>query len=110
MASGFVSRCPFVAWRMVSCCRPSRKARPSTYRGLQARGIPNVCTLVGPQDGSAFYNVGVCGGLQAEWVTQMLYHIWAGKRRTLVYVGGGPEYRKRCEEVAYGGYEGFELA
>ena len=31
-------------------------------------------------------------------------------RRTLVYVGGGPEYRKRCEQVAYGGYEGFTLA
>ena len=31
-------------------------------------------------------------------------------RRTLVYVGGGPAYRKRCEEVAYCNYEGFELA
>jgi cyclohexanone monooxygenase len=31
-------------------------------------------------------------------------------RRTLVYVGGGPEYRKRCAQVAYAGYEGFELA
>ena len=31
-------------------------------------------------------------------------------RRTLVYVGGGPEYRKRCEEVAYHHYEGFELS
>ena len=30
-------------------------------------------------------------------------------RRTLVYVVGGPEYRKRCEEVASNDYEGFEL-
>ncbi|WP_318011121.1 TonB-dependent receptor [Sphingobium sp. 3R8] len=113
-------------------------------------------TLVGPHNGSAFCNVGVCGALQAEWVTQMLCYMKAGNysrsqpsqaaekqwtdavyadfartlmadtnawwvkvthkpdgttvRRTLVYVGGGPEYRKRCEEVAYGDYEGFELA
>ncbi|MGE3691061.1 MAG: flavin-containing monooxygenase [Novosphingobium sp.] len=31
-------------------------------------------------------------------------------RRTLVHVSGGPEYRKRCEQVAYADYEGFELA
>lgn len=31
-------------------------------------------------------------------------------RRTLVYVGGGPEYRRRCEQVAYCDYEGFEMA
>lgn len=30
-------------------------------------------------------------------------------RRTLVYVGGGPEYRKRCAEVAYADYDGFDL-
>jgi cyclohexanone monooxygenase len=30
-------------------------------------------------------------------------------RRTLVYVGGAPEYRKRCAQVAYAGYEGFEF-
>ena len=129
---------------------------PSTYLGLQARGFPNFFTLVGPHNGSAFCNVGVCGALQAEWVTNMLSYMeargftfsqptqaaenqwtdavyaefartlmadtnaWWIKvthkpdgsivRRTLVYVGGGPEYRKRCQEVAYGGYEGFELA
>ena len=129
---------------------------PSTYLGLQARGFPNFFTLVGPHNGSAFCNVGVCGALQAEWVTNMLSYMeargftfsqptqaaenqwtdavyaefartlmadtnaWWIKvthkpdgsivRRTLVYVGGGPEYRKRCQEVASGGYEGFELA
>ncbi|CAN5158249.1 NAD(P)/FAD-dependent oxidoreductase [soil metagenome] len=129
---------------------------PSTYLGLQARGFPNFFTLVGPHNGSAFCNVGVCGALQAEWVTRMLSYMnvrgltysqptqaaedkWTNAvyadfartlmadtnawwikvthkpdgtivRRTLVYVGGGPEYRKRCEEVAYNGYEGFELA
>lgn len=129
---------------------------PSTYLGLQAKGFPNFFALVGPHNGSAFCNVGVCGALQAEWVTQMLLYMrargltyaqptaaaekewtdavyadfartlmadtnaWWIKvthkpdgtvvRRTLVYVGGGPEYRKRCEEVAYNGYEGFEFA
>jgi cation diffusion facilitator CzcD-associated flavoprotein CzcO len=129
---------------------------PSTYLGLQARGFPNFYALVGPHNGSAFCNVGVCGALQAEWVTRMLVYMksygftvaqpseaaekrwtdavyadfartlmadtnaWWIKvthkpdgtivRRTLVYVGGGPEYRKRCEEVAYNGYEGFELS
>ncbi len=129
---------------------------PVTYLGLQARGFPNFYTLVGPHNGSTFCNVGVCGGLQAEWVTRMIDYMqergltvaeptqaaedqwteevyrdfartllaeanaWWVKtttkpdgsvvRRTLVHVGGGPEYRKRCEQVAYCDYEGFELA
>ncbi|MBC2669539.1 flavin-containing monooxygenase [Novosphingobium piscinae] len=139
--------------------RPLKEAwaeGPSTYLGLQARGFPNFFTLVGPHNGSAFCNVGVCGGLQAEWVTQMLIYLsakgltfsepsqaaeeeWTESiyqefsrtllaeanawwvrtttkpdgtvvRRTLVHVGGGPEYRKRCEQVAYHDYAGFELA
>ena len=129
---------------------------PTTYLGLQTRNFPNFFALVGPHNGSAFCNVGVCGALQAEWVTQMLLYMaargfetaepseaaeaawteaiyrdfertlmaetnaWWIKvthkpdgsvvRRTLVYVGGGPEYRRRCEQVAYCDYEGFELA
>jgi cation diffusion facilitator CzcD-associated flavoprotein CzcO len=129
---------------------------PSTFLGLQSRGFPNFFTLVGPHNGSTFCNVGVCGGLQAEWVTRMLSYMkshgltysnptdvaeeqwteeiyrdfartllaeanaWWVKvtekpdgtivRRTLVHVGGGPEYRRRCEQVAYCNYEGFEMA
>lgn len=129
---------------------------PSTYLGLQARGFPNFFTLVGPHNGSTFCNVGVCGGLQAEWVLRMISYMkdngftyseptqaaenqWTEEvytdfartllaeanawwvrtttkpdgsvvRRTLVHVGGGPEYRKRCEQVAYHNYKGFELA
>ena len=128
---------------------------PSTYLGLQARGFPNFFTLVGPHNGSAFCNIGVCGALQAEWVTNMIAYmdqrglvlsepekaaedVWTESiysefartlmadtnawwvktsvrpdgtvvRRSLVYVGGGPEYRKRCAQVAYAGYQGFEL-
>lgn len=129
---------------------------PTTYLGLQTRNFPNFFALVGPHNGSAFCNVGVCGALQAEWVTQMLLYMaargyvsaepteeaeaawteaiyrdfertlmaetnaWWIKvthkpdgsvvRRTLVYVGGGPEYRRRCEQVAYCDYEGFEMS
>ena len=129
---------------------------PVTFLGLQSRGFPNFYTLVGPHNGSTFCNVGVCGGLQAEWVTRMISYMkergltcaepteqaqdawteevyrdfartllaeanaWWVKvvkkpdgtieRRSLVHVGGGPEYRKRCEQVAYRDYEGFEVA
>jgi hypothetical protein len=31
------------------------------------------------------------------------------KRTFLVYAGGAPAYRKRCDEVAAKGYEGFVL-
>ena len=50
---------------------------PTTFLGLQTRGFPNFFTLVGPHNGSAFCNVGVCGGLQAEWVAQMLCYMTA---------------------------------
>lgn len=128
---------------------------PTSYLGLQARCFPNFFTLVGPHNGSAFCNVGVCGALQAEWVTNMITYMeqrgltlsqptqaaedewtesiyrefertlmadtnaWWIKtsvkpdgtvvKRTLVYVGGGPQYRERCAQVAYAHYEGFEL-
>jgi len=31
-------------------------------------------------------------------------------RRALVYVGGGPEYRKQCDQIAYHDYAGFVLS
>ena len=45
---------------------------PVTYLGLQIAGFPNFFTLVGAHNGAAFCNIGVCGGLQAEWVARML--------------------------------------
>ena len=129
---------------------------PVTYLGLQTRGFPNFFTLVGAHNGASFCNIGVCGALQVEWVTEMLAHMrgrglvlsepaaqyqdewtqhvyevyaktllaesdaWWVKttknadgsttRRALIYVGGAPEYRARCAEVAANGYEGFVLA
>jgi cyclohexanone monooxygenase len=33
-----------------------------------------------------------------------------GKKRLYMgYVGGIPEYRRRCDEIAAGGYSGFKL-
>ena len=129
---------------------------PITYLGLQTRDFPNFFTLVGPHNGSAFCNIGVCGSLQVEWMTRMIEYMrdnglsyaepeqaaqeewtefvykdfartlmadadaWWVKttikpdgtkvRRALAYVGGGPQYRQRCEEIAFNGYEGFEMA
>ncbi|MES2480591.1 MAG: NAD(P)/FAD-dependent oxidoreductase [Pseudomonadota bacterium] len=48
---------------------------PVTYLGLQVRGFPNFFTLVGPHNGATFCNVGVCGALQVEWVSQMLAYM-----------------------------------
>lgn len=48
---------------------------PVTYLGLQVRGFPNFFTLVGPHNGATFCNVGVCGALQVEWVSQMLEYM-----------------------------------
>ena len=48
---------------------------PLTYLGLQVRGFPNLFTLVGPHNGAAFCNIGVCGGLQVEWVSRMIGHM-----------------------------------
>ncbi|MES2512378.1 MAG: NAD(P)/FAD-dependent oxidoreductase [Pseudomonadota bacterium] len=45
---------------------------PLTFLGLQVRKFPNFFTLVGPHNGATFCNVGVCGGLQVEWVSRML--------------------------------------
>lgn len=46
----------------------------------------------------------------AWWVRKTVQPDGTIVRRTLVHVSGGPEYRKRCEQVAYADYEGFELA
>ncbi|MCW5656806.1 MAG: NAD(P)/FAD-dependent oxidoreductase [Burkholderiaceae bacterium] len=128
---------------------------PTTYLGLQSAGFPNFFTLVGPHNGAAFCNIGVCGGLQVEWVTGLLAWMaargrrsveplrdfedrWTARvydeyaktlladsdawwvktsrnpdgslrRRALIYVGGAPEYRSLCDEVARNDYEGFDI-
>lgn len=36
----------------------------------------------------------------------------AGKEKRVIarYMGAAPEFRRRCEEVAASGYQGFDLA
>ena len=48
---------------------------PTTYLGIQSAGFPNFFTLVGAHNGAAFCNIGVCGALQVEWVTQMIQYM-----------------------------------
>lgn len=43
----------------------------------------------------------------AWWIKTSVKPDGSVVKRALVYVGGGPEHRKRCTEVAYTGYEGF---
>jgi (2,2,3-trimethyl-5-oxocyclopent-3-enyl)acetyl-CoA 1,5-monooxygenase len=52
--------------------RDAWAAGPATYLGLQVAGFPNFFTLVGAHNGAAFCNIGVCGGLQVEWVARMI--------------------------------------
>ncbi|MDO9090027.1 MAG: NAD(P)/FAD-dependent oxidoreductase [Burkholderiaceae bacterium] len=55
---------------------------PTTYLGLQVAGFPNFFTLVGAHNGAAFCNIGVCGGLQVEWVSEMIGYM---RRHALSY-------------------------
>lgn len=45
----------------------------------------------------------------AWWVKTSKNPDGSTTRRALIYVGGAPEYRERCANVASKGYEGFEL-
>ena len=48
-------------------------------------------------------------GSDAWWVKAKRNPDGTVTRRALIYVGGAPEYRARCAEVAANGYEGFVL-
>ena len=44
------------------------------------------------------------------WMTGINSNLPAKRKRTfLVYAGGAPKYRQRCDEVAAAGYAGFML-
>ena len=62
---------------------------PTTYLGLQARGFPNFFTLVGPHNGSAFCNVGVCG-------SHSLLISRSGKARSIVATRKAPASTASC--------------
>ncbi len=48
---------------------------PVTYLGIQIADFPNLFTLVGAHNGAAFCNIGVCGGLQVEWVSNFIKYL-----------------------------------
>ena len=45
-----------------------------------------------------------------SWMTGINPNVPTRRRRTfMVYAGGAPKYRERCEAAAANGYEGFVL-
>jgi hypothetical protein len=45
-----------------------------------------------------------------SWMMGINSNVAGKDRRTfMVYAGGAPKYRERCEQVAAAGYAGFEL-
>jgi len=71
---------------------------PLTYLGLQVRGFPNFFTLVGPHNGATFCNVGVCGALQVEWVSEMLRYL---RDRGLSYSEAREDAQERWTQQVY---------
>ena len=45
-----------------------------------------------------------------SWFTGINRNQGKAKRTFLLYAGGAPAYRGRCDAVAEAGYEGFRLA
>lgn len=80
---------------------------PATYLGIQVMGFPNFFTLVGAHNGAAFCNIGVCGGLQVEWVTQMIR--WMIDRG-LSYSEPLQDYQARWTDQVYEDYSKTLLA
>ena len=71
---------------------------PLTYLGLQVRKFPNFFALVGPHSGATFCNVGVCGGLQVEWVSRMLGYM---RDHKLVYAEPLEEAQDKWTKQVY---------
>lgn len=80
---------------------------PVTYLGLQTIGFPNLFTLVGPHNGAAFCNIGVCGALQVEWMTEMLEWL---RERKLTCVEPEPRYQENWTAQVYDVYSKTLLA
>lgn len=75
---------------------------PLTYLGLQTAGFPNLFTLVGPHNGSAFCNIAVCGGLQVDWVSKMLKDM---RNRNLNYSEPDEQAQAKWTEDIYKVFE-----
>jgi (2,2,3-trimethyl-5-oxocyclopent-3-enyl)acetyl-CoA 1,5-monooxygenase len=75
---------------------------PITYLGLQVAGFPNLFTLVGPHNGASFCNVGVCGNLQVEWMTDMLEYM---RENDLSYSEPNEEAQRKWTDQVYADFE-----
>ncbi len=75
---------------------------PVTYLGLQVRNFPNMFMMVGPHSGATFCNVGVCGGLQVEWVAEMLEYM---RSRKLTLSEATAEAQEKWTEQVYHDFE-----
>jgi cation diffusion facilitator CzcD-associated flavoprotein CzcO len=105
-------------------------AGPRTYLGIGSAGFPNLFMITGPGSPSVLSNMVVSIEQHVDFVVDAITHLdehasytlypkansWymganvPGKPRVFMpYAGGVGEYRKRCDEVAAKGYEGFEL-
>src|SRR6185503_15992544 len=102
---------------------------PRTYLGLQAAGFPNLVTLLSYMRARGKARAEAAVPAEAEWTAhvhetaaRMLFtrvDSWmtgvhsavkhARGRTAMVYAGGAPRFRERCEEVAAAGYAGFDL-
>ena len=80
---------------------------PVTYLGLQVAGFPNFFTLVGAHNGAAFCNIGVCGALQVEWLSELLGHL---HQNQFLYCEPLPDYQERWTELVYQIYSKTLLA
>ena len=76
---------------------------PITYLGLQVTGFPNLFTLVGPHNGATFCNVGVCGNLQVEWMTEMLTYL---RDNNLTYSEAKDPAQQAWTDQIYADFEG----
>ena len=84
-----------------SCtCAPTESARIEALASAQQEWIDHATSLVAPTvlvhpSCNSWYNGGNVPGK---------------KRMYMGYTGGIPEYRRRCDEIAAGGYTGFKLS
>lgn len=80
---------------------------PVTYLGLQISGFPNLFTLVGAHNGAAFCNIGICGGLQVEWVANFISYLEKNKYE---FCEPEPVYQEQWTDKVYADYSKTLLA
>ncbi len=65
--------------------------------------------ITGPGSPSVLSNMVVSIEQHVDWVCDVVGHLREQGRVFMPYAGGVGEYRKKCDEIAANGYEGFVL-